>query len=310
MGFSGAGLVLLRLAATVAVALASYHLVEMPIRRGALRGTRSRWVAASGALAAVVAVVVVSAVARPAAEASTEGGRLFAEAPDPNATRVLLVGDSAAFTLANTFPYAELRPRITLAAQGVLGCGVVSGRPYAGSQGLYEDPRCRRVFGEWRDQVARFRPQASVVMVGAWEVLDHEVDGRVLRVGTEEYRRHLLDRLDQAVAILSDGGRAPVALMGVPCYGESRSAVDPRVGDARADDERTTWVNGVFREAAAAHPGLVTFVDLAAYLCPGGRLQDERDGVRLRFDGVHFTDEGGPVVWRWLTPQLEQLAAR
>lgn len=310
LGISGSPLVVLRISATVLVSLASYHLLELPVRRGRLTGVPARWATAGAALATAVILVLVGVVARPPAEASAGPVRIFAEPPDPNAARVLLVGDSAAFTLANSFPFDEMRPRITLEAHGVLGCGVVVGRPYAGGQALSRDPKCPTVFDKWREAVARFDPQVSVAMLGAWEVLDHEVDGRRLRVGTDEYRRYLLDRLDKGIEILSEGGRRPVALLSVPCFGRSPTAVDPRVGDVRSDGTRTDWVNGVFREAASAHRGSVTTIDLASFLCPGGRLQEERDGVRLRPDGVHFSDSSGAVVWRWLAPQLERLAPR
>jgi peptidoglycan/LPS O-acetylase OafA/YrhL len=308
IGLSGTPLVLLRVAATVVVSLASYSLLEMPVRRGAFSGSRARWATGSAALVTVVAVVAVGAVARPPAEPSAGLVQVFAEPPDPDATRVLLVGDSAAFTLGSAFPYDELRPRVTLDALGVLGCGVVLGRPYAGDRGLTRDPKCPGVFDDWRDKVTDFDPEVSVIMAGAWEVVDHQVDGRVLRVGTDEYRRHLLQRLDEGLDILTRGGRSPAVLLGVPCYGRSRSAVDARIEDARSDVERTSWVDGVFREAAAAHAGVVTFVDLAAYLCPAGRYVAELQGVPLRGDGVHFTAEGGRVLWHWLAPQLERLA--
>jgi hypothetical protein len=126
---------------------------------------------------------------------------------------------------------------------------------------------------------------------------------------TETYRRYLLRRLGEGIDILSEGGRHRTVLLGVPCYGRSPAAVDPRLGDVRADHQRTTWVDGVVREAAAAHPNQVTYIDLGAYLCPGGRVLAERDGVRLRADGVHPTPDGGRVLWHWLAPQLEPLAA-
>ncbi|CAA9239923.1 MAG: hypothetical protein AVDCRST_MAG20-1679 [uncultured Acidimicrobiales bacterium] len=306
VGLSGTALLLLRLAVTAVVSLASYRFLEMPVRRGAFSGPRAGLTTASAALATVLSIVVVSAVARPPADVNA-GLAAFAEPPDPNATRVLLVGDSAAFTLTYAFPGEELRSRITLDSHGVLGCGVVLGRSHFGDRGVAQDSECPSVFDDWRDKVTRFDPQVSVVMVGAWEVVDREVDGEVLRVGTAAYRRYLLDRLDEGLDILTRGGHHPVALLGVPCYGRSRTAVDPRLDDARSDDGRTAWVDAVFREAAA-RAGAVTFVDLAAYLCPAGRFVDEREGVRMREDGVHFTAEGGRLVWRWLAPQLERMA--
>jgi hypothetical protein len=309
LGISGPPLVLIRLAATFVVSLASYHLVEMPVRRGALRGKRPVWLAAATAAVTAVALVVVGTVAGPSGSGTPASAALLAP-PDPDATRVLLVGDSSAFTFTYAFPREELRHRITLDSVGVLGCGIVLGQTDLGGSPLTEDRRCATVFDSWRRKVDAFDPQVSLAMLGSWEVLDRKVDGRLLRVGTDAYRRYLMDRLDQGIDILTHGGRTPLALLGVPCFGRSSSAVDPRMDDARSDEERTSWTDGVFRDAARAHPGAVTYIDFGGYLCPNGKDLVERDGVRIREDGVHFTIDGGAVVWRWLAPQLEAIAER
>nr|MDT0666550.1 acyltransferase [Micromonospora sp. DSM 115978] len=58
-GVSGTGLLLLRLAVTFAITIASFHLVENPIRRGTFR---IRWprIAVPATVAGVLAVVVVA----------------------------------------------------------------------------------------------------------------------------------------------------------------------------------------------------------------------------------------------------------
>ena len=37
--------------------------------------------------------------------------------------------------------------------------------------------------------------------------------------------------------------------------------------------------------------------------------QAERDGVALRSDGVHLTQEGTQLAWRWLDAELRQVLA-
>ena len=39
-----------------------------------------------------------------------------------------------------------------------------------------------------------------------------------------------------------------------------------------------------------------------------GGYTDTREGVQLRVDGLHFTAGGAAIVWRWLGPQLIDLA--
>jgi hypothetical protein len=33
------------------------------------------------------------------------------------------------------------------------------------------------------------------------------------------------------------------------------------------------------------------------------------DGVKVRYDGVHFSKGGAKLVWQWLGPQLRRLAS-
>ncbi len=67
-------------------------------------------------------------------------------------------------------------------------------------------------------------------------------------------------------------------------------------------------LNDLYREYAQEHPE-VSIIDLNGYMCPGGEFSDLYvDGVRLRSDGVHFTEDGAPIVARWLAPQITAIA--
>ncbi len=71
------------------------------------------------------------------------------------------------------------------------------------------------------------------------------------------------------------------------------------------NDEDIASLNDLYREYVQQHPD-VSLMDLNAFVCPGGTFSDKYiDGVRLRSDGVHFTDDGAPLVADWLGPQIK-----
>jgi lysophospholipase L1-like esterase len=49
-------------------------------------------------------------------------------------------------------------------------------------------------------------------------------------------------------------------------------------------------------------------IDLHGYACPGGEFPEAIDGLELQPDGVHFSLEGAALIWRWLAPQLTEIA--
>jgi hypothetical protein len=152
----------------------------------------------------------------------------------------------------------------------------------------------------------RFHPDVAVVLVGAWEVLDHVVDGATLRVGTPEYEQYLLGELGRGLDLLESNGQ-PVVVLTSPCFDEH----DPQLGASssdRNDPDRLAWVNARIRTAVAAHPG-VALLDLESVACPGGGYHEKVAGVTMREDGVHFSRDGAAIVWRWLGPQLRALTS-
>ena len=71
------------------------------------------------------------------------------------------------------------------------------------------------------------------------------------------------------------------------------------------DADRIDHWNALLRRFAKqrADEG-VTLVDLNAYLARDGEYTNTRDGVELRYDGVHFNPDAGELVFAWLLPQL------
>jgi hypothetical protein len=68
---------------------------------------------------------------------------------------------------------------------------------------------------------------------------------------------------------------------------------------------RVDQFNVLVRAAVARHPG-TALVDLGARTSTtAGRYTASVAGIRLRYDGVHFTPSGGRWLWPWLQPQLD-----
>jgi len=72
---------------------------------------------------------------------------------------------------------------------------------------------------------------------------------------------------------------------------------------ARVDD----WNALLRRYVKDRNDPNVTVADLNGYVSPKGRFANARDGVTLRYDGVHFNPEAGQLVFRWLLPQLPSM---
>ena len=75
------------------------------------------------------------------------------------------------------------------------------------------------------------------------------------------------------------------------------SPYDPSAGRAATDCR-----NQALRAASRATDTRV--VDLAAWACPDGECDVERDGVVLRPDLVHFAGPGAEVAGGWVLDQL------
>ena len=327
----GGSLVALRMAATFVAAVLSYQLVELPIRSGALRRRRLARPLTAGAAAAVVALLLVTTAPErvPAAETvalsrDTGSAGLATVTPSPtvglpskgqpvrgagggHGFRVYLVGDSVGFALGYNYPKGTVRG-MTLGGDTQLGCGLARAPVVLAGAEQPLDPRCTTWPKRWGGGAAAFRPDVTLLVIGAWEVLDHQVGGHALQAATPEYERYLDAELQLADDLVArSSGR--VAVLNVPCYHQPDTGLDKSLAATRDDPARGVWLNQVLGRFVAAHRDHMVLLDLKSFLCPGGRYVDRMDGVRVRYDGVHFSKAGARLVWQWLGPRLRRLAA-
>jgi peptidoglycan/LPS O-acetylase OafA/YrhL len=326
-GWSGGTLLAARLAVTAAVTVASYVLVERPIRRGPVRAGRGL-VAAAGAVTATVCVLVLAttgvrtplpgtALAAPTNEDLPGAGSQLgdpgpvvapgvpARVTPPGAgpggerpaapldardrdLRVFIGGDSVGVSLTvNVTPDMLAEAGMRVVNATELGCGIARAPQFIDGQPRSQPQSCASLQEMWRGRLEGFEPDVAVVIAGAWEVYDKYERGRVLQAGTTALETYLQRELDSMLRTLTDGGAGKVLLTNVPCYSAPDTGLN---SDAlvRNDPDRGAWVNDVFERFADRHRGTVSILDLRAFLCGGPDGNEYAD----RIGGVKVRGDG------------------
>jgi peptidoglycan/LPS O-acetylase OafA/YrhL len=344
-GLIGTRLWLVRCGITIAIAVASYTLVEQPIRHARRLQPGPATFAAAASAVMVVAVLpfapwpAASRMPAPGAdltEARPAGGleRLLtdrtagAPAPplhrsrDPNRPRgaavpaprhwrpgtrlvVDVFGDSLPWSLVTALPAHH---GIDVRDRTILGCGIVLSTPYQyfGHSYPHVYRVCRGWSGHWRQALTHDRPHLAVVMVGRWETMTRTFHGRWRALGDPVYDRYLRQRLHHAITVAGSTG-ARVVLATLP-YNRRGERPDGGLFPEDAPARVTAW-NRLLRDVAADHPG-VAVLDIGHRITPEDRYTATAGGYPMRTDGLHLAPDGvRHWVAPWLYPRLVRLAS-
>ena len=326
-GLDGASLATLRVALTFALATASFYLVELPIRRGALRRRWALTLAPSVFVATGAAVIVATAGAAPP-PAYLQGGPdslltsaptaqipapappgpapEAALAPQPGAPaaaparRIVLVGDSLAQSLLPGLNDAAIEHGVQLFPASVPGCGVLGGQPVdlGGTTFKWSDD-CENAIPKYQTaRIAQYRPDV-VMWLSIWDRTERIVGGRRVSPLTIEGRQAFLGLIDEAATRLTATGARLVMLTVAPAAPSDEDPNPPH-------DEGVVQMNRLIREYGRAHPDRVAIVDMATFLCPNGEPCPESvGGIRPRHrDGNHFEPDTAGWVARQVMPQV------
>ncbi len=323
----------LRLGLTFTAAIASYYLVERPIRTGALHRSRRFVVLAPiGISIAVLALVTSTAGATaPPSYLVSIGDPIVCGPPHPEETRaaraenhrrgplhlpgrahdlrVLLVGDSTACSLWPGLRAVARANHVAVDQGSVFGCGVASGEitTTRGEQISLNSGRCNQMVDDTLARaLARARPTV-VVWMSIWEKSDLVLDGKTLKSGTPAGDHAMLTRMDERYAQLARGG-AKVVIVSVAAPAPN-DAQGTKNSSNSVDDASYRRLVSINRRFAQRHPDGVRVIDLAAQICPKGPPCPEFvNGERLRPDGRHFTPAAAAHYSRWLLRQILERA--
>ena len=312
VGLTGWALTGVRVAATLAVATASYLVVERPIRRLGRRPVRpSSWLRSP--LVTLVGTVAVSlgVVGATLPGVADAGATTLPAEPPPSApgppTETLIVGDSMALTLGVGLSYQSAKWGVGFVPAAKLGCDLdpgstvsVMGVVSKAAQG------CPDWRTSWGSLIRNDNPDVVLLVLGRWEVLDRIYDGHWTHIGEAGWDAHLTSELDQAIDILSSQG-ATVVLATLPYIKGNSEQPDGRPWEMN-QPVRTNAYNAVVRAAAVRRPSTSRVLELNALIDPNGRYTATIDGVRVRNpDDEHFSIAGGEYLRPVVLPELESL---
>jgi peptidoglycan/LPS O-acetylase OafA/YrhL/lysophospholipase L1-like esterase len=322
VGVRGDALVAIQLAVTLAIATASFVLLEQPIRRGyVFEGGAARLAVPVGIALLVVTTLVMTSTYVPAPgvidfEAAQRELRERSVAPPapPEAVdvapRVGFFGDSTA--LIQTLgmgDWARASGVTLVGGSSGLGCGI-------GRAGLVRNPfdhritparlECQDWGVAWQQSLDAEAPDVAVVQVGAFDIADRRLPGDATfrAPGDPVYDEHLRAEMLAVVDFFAERG-VHVVWLTAPAIDVDRAKVPaPPAPSPESDPARIARFNELLREAAAARPELA-IVDLAGWLRrrPGGELDPA-----LRPDGAHFTVQTAAEIAPWLGPAILRAA--
>ncbi|HEV7524919.1 MAG TPA: acyltransferase family protein [Acidimicrobiia bacterium] len=299
MGFNGWPLFAFQTTVTILIAIGSYRLVEQPIRRGAGSSVQWRKLIPAGAIGLVAILAVSTIGARPARKVDPLRDRLraatqaFDSAP-PNAKRVMVVGDSVAYSLGVGMQHLVVSPPVASFNGAVQGCvfpDAVTRIRHKNAEGHTFTFNTYSCDLSWQaGAIDRFRPAiilwivdnpaAAVVAGGQWMKTCSDpfaaLYERAIRAELAKFEAH--------------GAKVVMTTLAYPRYLFAN------------DDPATDCYNAVHRKVAAATG--TQLVDLNAFICPGGVCRTQENGIVLRADGEHYDGAGGRLVARWILEQI------
>jgi hypothetical protein len=227
---------------------------------------------------------------------------------------VLLVGDSTACTLYPGLQAVGPSFGMQFGNGTVIGCGIVSGTlapiEAVGIDFTAYTKTCQGKVNRIESGAIEHDRPSLIVWASTDEHNSIMSGTKQLIAGSPKWRSAMLQRVDHRVdQFLSTGARV-VFLLEPPAVHAS-TGLD-------STDVAYDQMNAVLKDVAARHPHHVTYVNLAARVCPSGPpcpfVVDGMGSTRatitqaIRPDLIHYLPGGSLWVARWLVPQIATAA--
>jgi peptidoglycan/LPS O-acetylase OafA/YrhL len=216
---------------------------------------------------------------------------------------VAIVGDSQAHALAINLPDG-IGDTFVITDGSVEGCGVHdAGRVLSARDGFTNS---FSICQGWQQRWAAAAAQADValVVIGAWDVFDVEIDGTTYVFGTPAFDELFTGELRSGIDAMVATG-AKVALLEVACMRpEDVDGAGVPALPERGDDARIAHLNDLLRGVAAADPTNVTFVAGPTAWCGDEAIATD---LGHRWDGVHVYKPGAKLIYETIAPELLEI---
>jgi peptidoglycan/LPS O-acetylase OafA/YrhL/lysophospholipase L1-like esterase len=316
-------LFVIRLAASIGVAILMYHLLESPFRFK-LKVSR-RALAGVLAVPTVLLVPLIQGVPVHRGDSQNLGIELPDDPYAPNVTvpppgvtpaaRILLVGDSVTWSTWDGYvKWNEQHPDQPLQVDSImaLGCSLADVKETLQlGEWMKTTTPCGRLRKRTTDILAKQDYDAIVVTIGHKDLGQHKLEDKWRAVGDPVFDEFIAGEIAEWIDILAaeDG----------PVLWSSLTHV--RIN--RFEDPTTTWANWADTDnnpnrvdklnrivadtiAEAANPSF-QILDTGTWLesIPGGEFNPD-----FRGDGVHYTFDGADKLAEWVLPQVFEAVDR
>ncbi len=322
LNLRGWPLFLVRIAITLVVAVASYWLVERPVRRSRRRPRVALSLALPvSALVVALALLVVPAepVLRQVVAAPVETTTVVPQPARPGVSpaststttlpagpvNVVLIGDSTADALASGLDaWATQESDRTVGSVAEPGCGLISGTVQFGDDNNFFTNVCDYALGTTLPALlAAQHPDTALIMVTIPDVNPRQWTGDegMLAWTDDRYAQRRLDAYRAMAATLIAGGVRHIAWVLPPRPGDSWLGWFSDNYKAEAWVDLLTPLNVIARE----NPTVVQVVRLDEWFAATGADGDPA----VREDGLHLTNAGAlRVMDEFLGPVLLRLS--
>ncbi|HEX3090507.1 MAG TPA: acyltransferase family protein, partial [Ilumatobacteraceae bacterium] len=216
--------------------------------------------------------------------------------------RVVIVGDSQAHALAINLP-SGIESAFTISDGSVEGCSVYEdGKVHSARSGFNRSfADCGGWADKWGKAASKNKAQIALVVLGAWDVFDVDVNGKSIPFNTPAADKRFTDNLGTGIAALRAAG-SKVALLEVPCMRpkDVKGAGVPALPE-RGDDARVAHLNQLLRQVAATDPTNISFVNGPTAWCNDPAIATD---LGYRWDGVHVYKPGAKLIYETIAPAL------
>jgi peptidoglycan/LPS O-acetylase OafA/YrhL len=220
--------------------------------------------------------------------------------------RMVIVGDSQAHSLAVNKP-SGIEKTFVITNGSIDGCGVYDrGVGIGGTSGKFRRnfANCKGFETKWANSAAQAKADVALVVIGAWEVMDLQINSFLFKVNTVPADTMFKTQLQRGIDALRKQNVA-VALLEVACMRpvESKGGPVPPLPQ-RGDDTRTGHLNALMREVAAPENDGVYFVNGPKEWCSDPKVANS---LSYRWDGVHVYRPGAKLILESIAPAILQI---
>ena len=225
----------------------------------------------------------------------------------PLPRRVVIVGDSQAHSLAVNLP-SGIESTFDISDGSVEGCGVLDEGSVRSARESFRRSfaECAGWQQEWGDAALAADAELALVVIGAWDVFDLEVDGAAVPFGSATGDERILAGVRSGIDALATAG-AHTVLLEVPCMRpqDVEGAGVPALPE-RGDDARIAHLNDLLRLVADQDPLRATFVEGPDEWCNNETIATD---LGYRWDGVHVYTPGAKLIYEAIAPDLLTITA-